>query len=197
MIKRCPYLKPILTYYPKNYGETQHEELVPRLCIGQFESNNDIISLRGVQLKTSPKDIPTITGYIAGGFLFGPSKFIKEVPFDPDLPYLFNGEEILHSARLWTSGWDFFTPTENICYHFYGRNDYPKYWSNKGYNEYVTNSIDKLNYILKFSNKYPNKMLMMGEDMYGLGKERSLEDYYKFIGLDYKNKKFTKDFCKM
>jgi UDP-GlcNAc:polypeptide alpha-N-acetylglucosaminyltransferase len=30
---------------------------------------------------------------------------MQEVPFDPELPYLFMGEELLYSARLWTAGW--------------------------------------------------------------------------------------------
>ncbi len=30
---------------------------------------------------------------------------LQEVPFDPELPYLFMGEELLYSARLWTHGW--------------------------------------------------------------------------------------------
>lgn len=28
----------------------------------------------------------------------------QEVPFDPELPYLFMGEELLYSARIWTHG---------------------------------------------------------------------------------------------
>ena len=31
---------------------------------------------------------------------------------------------------------------------------------------------------------------------YGLGTKRTLEDYYKFAGIDVKNKKITKNFCK-
>ena len=46
----------------------------------------------------------------------------QEVPFDPELPYLFDGEELLYSARLWTSGYDLFAPVANAVFHRLGRN---------------------------------------------------------------------------
>ncbi len=44
------------------------------------------------------------TPYAAAGFMFFSGAALKNVPFDPLLPYLFDGEEILYSARLWTHG---------------------------------------------------------------------------------------------
>jgi hypothetical protein len=35
----------------------------------------------------------------------------------------------------------------------------------------------------------------MNIDKYGLGTERSLEDYYNFAGIDKENKKVEKNFC--
>ena len=47
------------------------------------------------------------------------------VPYDPDLPYLFFGEEICMTLRMWTSGFDFFAPLENVAYHLWSRNYRP------------------------------------------------------------------------
>ncbi len=44
---------------------------------------------------------------------------IKDVPSDPYLPYLFDGEEISMGVRLWTHGWDMFVPDRDIVYHIY------------------------------------------------------------------------------
>ena len=33
---------------------------------------------------------------------------------DPNLDMMFVGEEILHSARMWTHGYDIFSPDENL-----------------------------------------------------------------------------------
>jgi hypothetical protein len=53
---------------------------------------------------------------------------LREGPFDPLLPYIFMGEEILLSARLWTSGYDIFSPTQSLLGHHYVRNHKPKFW---------------------------------------------------------------------
>ena len=50
--------------------------------------------------------------HLAAGMLFLNSNFLKTVPFDPWLPYVFEGEEMLLSARLWTNGYNFYMPNE-------------------------------------------------------------------------------------
>ena len=77
------------------------------------------------------KTIPATVKYapfVAAGFLFAPALFLHEVPFDPFLPWIFMGEEISMSARLWTSGYDIFSPTVNVLNHYYVRRHYPKFW---------------------------------------------------------------------
>ena len=56
------------------------------------------------------------------------SGFLKDVPFDPFLPWIFMGEEIILSARLWTHGYDIYTPTQPVLTHRYKRMDQPKFW---------------------------------------------------------------------
>lgn len=43
---------------------------------------------------------------------------------------LFSGEEILYTARLWTSGYDLFAPTFNAVFHQYSGSSStrPKFW---------------------------------------------------------------------
>lgn len=67
--------------------------------------------------------------WVAGGFLFTSSLMLREVPFDPHLSYLFQGEEVLFGVRLWTHGYNLYSPPRNLAYHFYTRSDAPKIWS--------------------------------------------------------------------
>ena len=60
------------------------------------------------------------------GFLFASARLLYDVPFDPYLDFLFDGEEILYSARMWTSGWDLFSPSQNVLFHYYYRKKSPK-----------------------------------------------------------------------
>jgi hypothetical protein len=115
---------------------------------------------------------------------------LTEVPYDPDLPHLFQGEEILYSARLWTSGYDFFTPTKNVVFHQYGRKDAPKFWSDlPSYNAHQKTTYAKVVKIL--TGQMPGYK-------FGMGSARPLEDYWKFAGIDWKNKTSMSDkkFCK-
>lgn len=41
-----------------------------------------------------------IAPFVAAGFYFIEGKFLHEVPFDPFLPWIFMGEEILLSSRF-------------------------------------------------------------------------------------------------
>jgi len=71
---------------------------------------------------------PRYAPFVAAGFFFCSGNFLHEVPFDPLLPWIFMGEEISMSARLWTAGYDIFSPTINVLNHYYVRRHYPKFW---------------------------------------------------------------------
>lgn len=45
----------------------------------------------------------------------------QEVPYSPDLPHLFFGEELYHLARMWTRGWDVFAPVCPLVFHQWDR----------------------------------------------------------------------------
>jgi len=133
--------------------------------------------------------------FTGAGFLFAPSSMLREVPYDPNLPYLFQGEEILHTVRLWTSGYDFYTPSENIVYHHYGRNDKPKIWGDAtNYNDHF--SIGKVKYILRLPDyddpkqNYTQFFPEYEQDRkkYGLGKKRTIDEYWKFVDVDIEAK---------
>lgn len=66
--------------------------------------------------------------FIGAGFFFAHAEFLADVPFDPYVPWVFMGEEILLSLRMWTWGYDIFSPTRNVLSHFYVRRHTPKFW---------------------------------------------------------------------
>jgi hypothetical protein len=146
-----------------------------------------MISFLGAETINTNEMFPS--PYVAGGFLFSEGSMLKEVPFDPTLDYLFVGEEILHSIRIWTAGYDIFTPNENIAFHEYTRAEKPKIWTDKKYTD--AEAFEKVKVLIGLvgGNTLANYK-------YGLGKERSLEEYYKFAGIDLANKKVSKNFCR-
>eukprot|EP00913_Durusdinium_trenchii_P020549 g19302.t1 len=54
-------------------------------------------------------------------FSFSSADVLCEVPYDPQLQMLFFGEEILMAVRLYTHGWDVFTPKDQLFFHLWER----------------------------------------------------------------------------
>ena len=195
--------KPLLSHYPneinmhKDYDEKDENKRnnPPRIC-KSFFNNRDMISFAGAEIINTKNNFYQ-TPFVSGGMFFAEAKFLKEVPYDPHLPYLFVGEEILHSARFYTNGWDSYTPTENILYHEYTRSDKPKYWTDiKNYSD--SKAFEKVKFLLKFNNDESkvHKDVKKDIEKYSLGKERTLEQYYEFAGIDIKDRLVRKNFCR-
>ena len=189
LLKSSGVEKPVLSYYPLSHVNKDNTTKVPRICEAFF-NNENIISFKGGNL-LEPTKTPHPSAFITGGFFFCNATFLNELPFDPNLDFLFTGEEILHTIRFYTHGWDAFTPRENILFHEYTRKDKPKFWKDMKYSS--ENAKKKVKTLLKLIDTHLDDLKNYA---YGLGTKRTLEDYYKFAGIDVKNKKITKNFCK-
>ena len=175
MVRAAASPRAVLTHYPPATSEKGDDTGVPSLCASTFDETMGFPVFEAVTLPASktPKPVP----FTAGGFLFGPGTMVKDVPFDPDLPHLFQGEEFLYSARLWTSGYDFFTPTKNLVFHHYYRKGRPKFWEDIDYSATQAATLGKVRTLLHGG---------LPEYGYGMGTARSLDEYYKFARVDMK-----------
>tara|TARA_B100002019_G_C21177449_1_gene551880 strand:- start:64 stop:1104 length:1041 start_codon:yes stop_codon:yes gene_type:complete len=189
---KCPSSKTVITHYPPS--KTDKTNLLSYMCKSSFNSEK-IPTFESALIKDPKKNL--LSPYIAGGMLFVKSEFLKEVPYDPHLPYLFQGEEILLSARLWTNGYDFYLPRKNICKHSYTRNDKPKFWNDiKSYNKIQKKSLLRVKYYLGWVKEkdITDKSILINKEKYGLGNKRSIEDYLKFAGIDIK-RQVNENYC--
>lgn len=177
--QKCPSEKPVLTHYPRKIEEFGKKHAgVPVLCKSKFDSNG-VPTFESIILPPPTDGIPRKVPFVSGGFVFMPGSAVKEVPFDPNLPHLFQGEEILHSARLWTSGYDFFTPLDNIVYHQYERKGKPKFWSDiRGFSQVQSETLRKVRRLLGL------ELPTIQGYAHGMGTQRTLEEYWKFAGVD-------------
>ena len=119
---------------------------------------------------------------VSGHFIFTSSKWVKEVPYDPEL--YFDGEEDTLSLRSWTNGWDIFYPHKVVLYHYYIRSSEPKHF-NVDKEWYIKNNKSKLrlNNILGIT-KSPIPI----DPKFLLGDVRSYEDYVDKYKVDYHKK---------
>ena len=186
----------VLTHYPpvKEGMNYENETLairegVPLICRSKFIERG-IPSFEAAVLAHS--DTPRPAPFVAAGFFVAPGTIAKEVPFDPLLHHLFVGEEILLSARFWTSGYDIFAPTRNIMGHHYSRKGSPKFWEDIAYFQTMLKSEVIVKRLLHLEEPFDVEGYP-----YGLGTQRTIDEYWRFAGIDPVTKNITsrEKFC--
>ena len=122
--------------------------------------------------------------HLAGGFIFTLGQFMEEVPYDPQL--YFTGDEPNLTVRAFTRGWDIFHPLTVPLYHLYrvpGHNSRGVHWNKEADAKRQQSWVAVRNNSMKRLQK-----LYYGEGLhgaFGLGSDRSLEDFRQLSGIDY------------
>ena len=126
--------------------------------------------------------------FLSGHFAFGPNAWAKSVRHDPNI--FFAGEELNLTVRSFTHGYDLFHPHRVVIWHATMRterdgmlvwDDYGK--EGKGIDDLQSHARARVRQLLGVEDN--------GIDLgvYGLGDERSVYDFEKFAGLDFRNRK--------
>lgn len=204
MYKSLPTTKGVLSHYPEAWnnpddGGVTNAPLDNRptttyLCAAKFVPELGYPRLDGFVVSRSAKPRPQ--PWAAAGFLFADASILKEVPFDPHLDFVFDGEEILYSIRMWTHGWDIFSPNENILYHYYYRSKAKKFWGllPPDWHARQQAAQRRIQWYLQTVHKGTNTRhvaenttetaVVIDRDKYALGKVRTLDEWYPFAGVD-------------
>lgn len=118
-------------------------------------------------------------------FVFSIGDLYKEVVYDPD--FYFHGEEIALAVRAYTHGYDLFTPHFLVMWHHYTRLGCKRHWDDRiGWEENNKTCFDRYKQLVECE----DTGIDLGE--YGLGTERSLDDFIHYSGLDLRNKRVHK-----
>ena len=164
--------KALLSHYPPAHEHSMQQQ-VPTLCKSKW-NDTGLPTFESQYTVADGRRVP----FVAGGMMFAPGLLLTEVPFDPNLHDLFQGEEILYSARLYTSGWDVYTPTQNLLTHHYERPNAPKYWQ------------DRPDYVIQQKASIQRARALLGlagtplQDNMPMGNLRTLQQFWEFAGLD-------------
>jgi glycosyltransferase involved in cell wall biosynthesis len=185
LLDQCDSKAPILTVYPPAYTPPDQLEVNPPArvqCVGRFSSAGILfyearIPPAGVQPTT-----PIETACLAGGFIFGASDWLRAIAHDPYI--YFTGEEHALAARLWTHGFDLYSPQETVIYHYYLRAESAKHWSDDPtWSDKHQRSLLRLRQLLTPANLPARDRVDLG--IYGLGSKRSLIDYEAYAGVSF------------
>ncbi len=115
--------------------------------------------------------------FIASGNFFTFSQAHREVRYDTSM--YFYGDEMPMSIRLYTYGWNFYNPGESFVYHLYKK-------EKQEFPGFKKDTMVKENERLKVLLGITKDDVIPLE--FGLGKVRSIEDYEKTFGIDFKNR---------
>jgi hypothetical protein len=110
----------------------------------------------------------------------------EAVPYDFFMPQIFDGEEFTRFARLWTRGYDVYTPSKNIVFH--DANAEPDGHDGKGWpkSEVISElSVQRAKTLLQMPAGDHSEAVQANFGLYGLGKRRSMDEFKIFIGVEF------------
>ena len=133
-----------------------------------------------IEFEDKQRKLPEMSKTVLGGFIFSESDLIEEVPYDPDISFF--GEELCFAMRLWTRGWDIYSPSNNIVHHFYTRSEYSKIWKDKNIRKISWKEVEN-----KSKEKQKRVLCGIEKGIYGAGKIRSLKKFEGFVDINFKD----------
>jgi [Skp1-protein]-hydroxyproline N-acetylglucosaminyltransferase len=181
----------VITIYPEGFERIQEKKTVRYKILmrrgwrfEQIKMFNDQ-GIPEFESITTTEPIPKTPKHVpmyAACFVFGHSDILRLVPFHPDTPYLFFGEEFFLAARLLSYGFDLLGPTHSVSYHLWKRDYRKTYWEHDIIAQRDA-SIEKI------------KGIMTGkivDEKYGMGNVRSWKEIQDYFGIDFEKRTFTR-----
>lgn len=176
----------VISAYLPNYNPPDDRDLSPDLLrvkvrrLGDAE-DAQLIHLTGHFVSPgSPLAGLYHTPFIIMNFIFAPASTWQRVPIDPH--FLFYGDELSHTARLWTYGINVYQPDRRVAFHYWQRSDQlPKHHYRRAEQQRL--SLERVRHLLGIAQSH-NPQALEDIGRYGLGAVRSLESFWRFAGVD-------------
>ena len=190
MLLRCPKpFETVISMYPEGYlreedskGNVSYSVAVRkgwRRERYKFFNAQGIVEFESVTTNDPIPEIPQKIPFWSACLAFSSSNILKQIPFHPNTNYLFFGEEIFMTARLFTHGWDIRGPRYSIAYHLWKRDYRPTYWSQNDNIKERDNSIQLVkDHLLGYRND------IIFDTHLTIGNKKTLNELWNYMGLD-------------
>ena len=198
-LHQCNSSKPILTCYPNDFKQQAVKQAMASdmptfLRLHNFDKRTKFPLKSRLSYQSYPQE-PHKSLFWAAGFNFTFGSAGEEVPYDPNTNFVFLGEEASMAVRLWTHGWDFFTPPRTFVYHCGDRSYRPVFWELVGSKRQdglkVAQKLKQERTFTRSNAEARLWRLFTGDNLeapFGLGTERNLAEFYNFVGVNYHTK---------
>jgi len=190
MLESLPSDKPLITQFPPLYMihdgdyDYQHIDDLSQVNTGLAPKWSEDGWIQHTQklIPENNTNFPRMTRFLSGAFVFTLGQWIKDVTQDDK--HFYTGEEFALAIRSYTHGYDLFDPNQIVAWHRCHPYENRKYWNDDA----QTDSDEKHNQAIRrlglLLNGDPDNEL----GKFGLGTERTLDDYHEFSGIDCVNK---------
>lgn len=183
---------------------------VPHICQATFTDSGMVRHLEpraAMQLSR-----PLLAPFWSAGYSFSKCHAEIKTPYDPNYLFIFDGEEFAKYARLWTRGYDVYTPSRNLVAHdttgvlkvgapqAVSAQADPLEWSRNGMKdtyrwEMFTNSLHRIKTLLGMPEGDKDVGHIATLLNYGLGLKRTLDQFILFTGIDTRTLTVFGDRC--
>lgn len=185
-LKKKGHQKPLITSYLPSYdpeNDPVSRIQVPwKMNFDRFIPEGAVFFLPGA-MTAAEQLSPIPARFYSAHFAFADGCFCKEVSHDPE--YYFHGEEISIAVRAYTWGYDLFHPNVTIAWHEYTRKNRTKQWDDDK-SWYIKNASSHLRNRKLFGMDNERQDIDFG--IYGFGSIRTLRDYEKYSGIQFKTR---------
>lgn len=196
-LKKCSP-NPVISTYPPGIEMIDDSEdakktaTYSRICNGTFEGGPLGGMFRFAGGAYPANGFAVRVPFAAGGFMFGPGTVLRDIAFDSNLPFMFDGEEVMLSVRLFTHGYDVFAPSTHVVYHRYinyGGRKVNVFVDHAGtdWRDQAINSTKRAAYLLGITEELPPEGYRQELEKYGPGKVRTMAEWAAWSGVDFKN----------
>jgi [Skp1-protein]-hydroxyproline N-acetylglucosaminyltransferase len=174
----------VLTQYPPEYklnGTCDGNIIRSGLYIQGFSPVDGFTRIQS-DYTNNKRYYPYTSKAWSGCFSFSKGYIVIDAPYDPNLKYLFFGEEMDITLRLFTRGYYFYSPNITVIYTLFDRSYRRTYWQD------IDTKLREEGE--KKSREYLKDRIYGGilgeyycDDIFELGNKRSLKDYEKFADI--------------
>lgn len=191
----CSSAKPILTFQPASYDlHTNDPNLMlptgsppTSMTAQQFDSRSSLPKITSRFFQNVPSR-PSQQLFWTPTFSFTFAAAHLEVPYDPYLRALTEGEEFIMSVRFWCAGWDFYNPSEMLCLQSSINEQTPNFAKELRLSD--QNALSRLHCLLGMRPRESvHQDILKEAHIYGPQSNRSLIDYQKFCDINLKSRK--------
>ena len=189
----CDSPKPVISNYPAAFTPPHNLDVGVKPTIQRPHPYEDgDIRFRGDNLDRFPEK-PLKGAFIAAGLMFAKSDIIREIPYDPYL--YFNQEELSLAVRLYTHGWDVYHMRQVLIYHLYVTGPETKtralHWEdNTKWTEMQQRARKRMDHMMGYAQS-DDPTVKRDLMKYGLGTERTLDEFSQYSGVDFKRRVVT------